>query len=66
MTARPTFSFADRGAARVTDRAEKEAKAVAWIDRAERFSGGFDLGVVPAATSPRSASWSRRRALARA
>jgi enoyl-CoA hydratase len=28
------------------DRAEKEAKAVAWIGRAERFSGGFDLGVM--------------------
>lgn len=28
------------------DRAEKEAKAIAWIGRAERFSGGFDLGVM--------------------
>jgi enoyl-CoA hydratase len=28
------------------DRAEKEAKALAWIGRAERFSGGFDLGVM--------------------
>lgn len=28
------------------DRAEKEAKAVAWIGRAGRFSGGFDLGVM--------------------
>jgi enoyl-CoA hydratase len=28
------------------DRAEKEAKAIAWIGRTERFSGGFDLGVM--------------------
>lgn len=30
------------------DRAEKEAKAIAWIGRAGRFSGGFDLGVMRA------------------
>jgi len=28
------------------DRAEKEAKALVWIGREGRFSGGFDLGVM--------------------
>ena len=28
------------------DRAEKEAKALVWLGREERFSGGFDLGVM--------------------
>jgi enoyl-CoA hydratase len=41
------FSFALIDALHAAlDRAEKEAKAVAWIGRAERFSGGFDLGVM--------------------
>jgi enoyl-CoA hydratase len=41
------FSFALIEALHASlDRAEKEAKAVAWIGRAERFSGGFDLGVM--------------------
>ena len=41
------FSFALIDALHASlDRAEKEAKAVAWIGRAERFSGGFDLGVM--------------------
>jgi enoyl-CoA hydratase len=43
------FSFALIDALHAAlDRAEKEAKAVAWIGRAERFSGGFDLGVMRA------------------
>ena len=41
------FSFALIDALHAAlDRAEKDAKAVAWIGRAERFSGGFDLGVM--------------------
>lgn len=41
------FSFASIDALHgAFDRAEKEAKAIAWIGRAERFSGGFDLGVM--------------------
>lgn len=41
------FSFALIDALHAAfDRAEKEAKAIAWIGRAERFSGGFDLGVM--------------------
>jgi len=41
------FSFALIDALHAAlDRAEKEAKAVAWIGRAARFSGGFDLGVM--------------------
>jgi enoyl-CoA hydratase len=41
------FSFALIDALHAAfDRAEKEARAIAWIGRAERFSGGFDLGVM--------------------
>ena len=41
------FSFALIDALHAAfDRAEKEAKAIAWLGRAERFSGGFDLGVM--------------------
>lgn len=41
------FSFALIDALHTAfDRAEKEAIAIAWIGRAERFSGGFDLGVM--------------------
>jgi enoyl-CoA hydratase len=41
------FSFALLDALNAAlDRAEKEAKAVAWFGRAGRFSGGFDLGVM--------------------
>jgi len=41
------FSFALIDALNTAfDRAEKEAKAIAWIGRPERFSGGFDLGVM--------------------
>jgi enoyl-CoA hydratase len=41
------FSFALIDALHAAlDRAEKEAGAVAWIGRPERFSGGFDLAVM--------------------
>ena len=41
------FSFAMIDALNAAfDRAEKEARAIAWIGRSERFSGGFDLGVM--------------------
>ena len=41
------FSFALIDALhRALDRAEKEAKALVWLGREARFSGGFDLGVM--------------------